>query len=53
MCRRYTSALLVIVGCLVGTVLALFQVWWGLTAAVVVAFFFGAVIARPWCAVNE
>jgi hypothetical protein len=42
--------LLVVVGIAVGATLALFDVWWGLTGAVFIAFLFGAVIARPWCA---
>ena len=49
-CRRYTSVFLVFVGVLVAAALVVFDVWWGLAAAVLIAFLFGAVIARPWCA---
>lgn len=52
-CRRYTSALLVAVGVVVGVLLALFDVWWGLIGAVFVAFLFGAAIARPWCVAGD
>jgi hypothetical protein len=48
-CRRYTSVLLVVVGIVVGLTLLLLDVWWGLVVAVVLAFAFGAVLARPWC----
>lgn len=49
MCRRYTSTMLVVIGVVVGIVLALLDVWWGLIGAVFLAFVFGAVLARPWC----
>ena len=48
-CRRYTSALLVAAGLVVGLALLVAGVWWALALAVVAAFWFGAALARPWC----
>lgn len=39
-----------VVGVVVGLVLALLDVWWGLIVGVFLAFLFGALLARPWCA---
>ena len=39
-----------VVGVVVGLVLTLLDVWWGLIVGVFLAFLFGAVLARPWCA---